>query len=80
MTTPKKASTKAKATPKTTKAATVVDLLRRKEGATISDLAKATGWQPHSVRAVLSGLRKTGHTIEKSKRGETTCYRITVSA
>jgi hypothetical protein len=36
----------------------VVKLLRRKSGATISDLQKATGWQAHSVRGFLSGTLK----------------------
>ena len=36
------------------KGATIVALLRRKEGATLADLTKATGWQPHSVRGFLS--------------------------
>ena len=30
------------------------------------DLQDATGWQPHSARAALSGLRKAGHAIERS--------------
>ena len=38
-----------------TKADVVIKLLRRKNGATIADLQKATGWQAHSVRGLLSG-------------------------
>ncbi|WP_271950130.1 DUF3489 domain-containing protein [Ruegeria faecimaris] len=33
-------------------------LLRRPSGTSLEALCKATGWQPHSVRAALSGLRK----------------------
>jgi hypothetical protein len=33
----------------------VIALLRRSEGATLGVLAKATGWQPHSVRGFLAG-------------------------
>ena len=41
-----------------TKTDKVIKLLRRKNGATIVDLQKATGWQPHSVRGFLSGTLK----------------------
>ena len=41
-----------------TKANVVIKLLRRKNGATIADLQKATGWQAHSVRGLLSGTVK----------------------
>jgi hypothetical protein len=37
----------------------VIELLRRPGGATLDDLVKATGWQPHSVRGFLAGtIRK----------------------
>jgi len=63
-----------------TKAAQVLTLLRRTEGATLAELVEATGWLPHTTRAALTGLRKKGHTLDKSKRGETTCYRIVAGA
>lgn len=65
-------------TPKTeTKADAVDRLLRRARGATIADIMSATCWQPHSVRAFLSGLRKKGLAIlrEQRKSGEA-AYRI----
>jgi Protein of unknown function (DUF3489) len=40
------------------KQALLVGLLRRKEGATIGEAVKATGWQPHSVRGAISGTLK----------------------
>lgn len=59
-----------------TKAALVLGLLRRSEGATLAELTAATGWQPHTVRAHLTGLRKKGNAIAKAQRGDATCYHI----
>src|SRR5205823_6490354 len=36
----------------------ILNLMQRAKGATIEQLQEATGWQPHSVRAVMSGWRK----------------------
>lgn len=42
-----------------TKQSMLIALLERKLGATMDELLQATGWQPHSVRGVISGvLRK----------------------
>lgn len=43
------------------KAAHVVALLGRAEGATISQMSEATGWLPHSVRGFLAGALKRTH-------------------
>ena len=61
------------------KSLTVAKLLRRGKGATTAELQEATNWQPHSVRAFLSGLRKKGATLVKEQRksGET-AYRLTL--
>ncbi len=40
---------------KTTKADLIVKRLRSKRGVSLDELAKITGWQPHSVRGFLSG-------------------------
>ena len=75
-------STKAKpaSKPKDTKKERVLELLRRKEGATITELAKATDWQNHSIRGFISGMitKKMGLAVEsvKNEGGERT-YRIT---
>lgn len=59
------------------KLATVVDLMRAKDGASISRLMAATGWLPHSTRAALTGLRKRGLPIVKTQcKGEPTVYRV----
>ena len=50
-----------------TKAGTILDLLQRPTGASIAELTKATGWQPHSVRAALTGLRKKGREVVRTK-------------
>ena len=43
-----------------TKQARLVDYLSRPWGASIADLGRLLGWQPHTVRAALTGLRKKG--------------------
>lgn len=58
----------------------VIALLKRAEGATLDELVAATGWQRHTIRAALTGLRKKGHAIARTKRDETTCYSIAQSA
>ena len=59
-----------------TKTALVLELLGRAQGASIAQLVDATGWLPHTTRAALTGLRKKGHVIARSKEGDVTCYRI----
>ena len=62
---------------KTTKAQTVEKMLRRPSGATLAQLQKATGWQPHSVRAAMSGLRKRGVAVTRTREGTApSVYRI----
>lgn len=58
----------------------VITLLRREQGATLPEMVAATGWQTHSTRAALTGLRKKGHTLAKDKRDDVTCYRIGTAA
>lgn len=49
------------------KKAAIVALLEGPNGAAIGDLINATGWQQHSVRAALTGLRKEGKELVRSK-------------
>ncbi|MFA7584708.1 MAG: DUF3489 domain-containing protein [Novosphingobium sp.] len=58
------------------KIALLADLLSREDGATLDVMTSATGWQPHTVRAALSGLRKKGHAIASDKVDGTRIWRI----
>jgi hypothetical protein len=55
----------------------VIALLKRDRGASLTDITKATGWLPHSARAVLTGFRKKGFAIEKTKVDGITRWSIT---
>lgn len=66
--------------PRETKIGNVIALLERRNGATLDEMGEATGWLPHTTRAALTGLKKKGHAIQRAKRGDATCYRITPSA
>ena len=66
-------SSRPQAAARTTKKAAIIKLLCRKQGATVTALQDATGWKPHSLRAALTGLRKTGVEIRRTTnaKGET---------
>jgi hypothetical protein len=51
-------------------------LLQRDEGAAIAEIVEATGWQSHSARAMLTGLRKGGTEVTKLKVEGVTRYQI----
>jgi hypothetical protein len=62
-----------------TKQALLLDLLQRKQGATIAEAVKATGWQTHSVRGAISGTlkKKLGFTVDSAAvEGRGRVYRI----
>jgi Protein of unknown function (DUF3489) len=60
-----------------TKAALVLDMLAREEGVSLEELCQATSWQAHTSRAFLTGLRKKGRVLDRSKRDDgTTFYRM----
>jgi hypothetical protein len=56
----------------------VIAMLRRSEGATVEEVASATGWQRHTVRGVFSGTlkKKLGLTIASAKEERGRVYRI----
>lgn len=56
----------------------LVALLSKPNGARISVIAERLGWQTHTVRAALSGLRKQGVEVAASKSPKTgeTVYAI----
>src|SRR6476646_12168540 len=61
----------------------VIAMLRRPEGATVDEVASATGWQRHTVRGVFSGTlkKKLGLTVASAKEEERgRVYRIAESA
>jgi hypothetical protein len=80
-----------KTTPRAgTKQAQMIELLKRPEGATVEQIAAATGWQHHTIRGAISGAlkKKLGLTVEATRtrevgpnktgaKGSSTVYRIT---
>jgi hypothetical protein len=60
----------------------VIAMLRRPDGATVDEVANATGWQRHTVRGVFSGTlkKKLGLTIASAKEERGRVYRINGSA
>lgn len=60
------------------KVASLVELLRRPEGATVEAMMTATGWQAHSVRGAMSGaIKKTlGLNVTSEKTDAGRIYRI----
>ena len=58
----------------------VLALLRRPDGATLDILAKATGWQHHSIRGFLAGMvrKKLKLPLRSEKVDGARIYRISV--
>ena len=56
----------------------VIAMLSRPEGATVDEVASATGWQRHTVRGVFSGTlkKKLGLTLASGQEERGRVYRI----
>ena len=61
-----------------TKIDAMLQLMRAKQGASLEQLSKATGWQHHSVRGAISGVikKKLGLTVVSERVNDTRIYRI----
>jgi Protein of unknown function (DUF3489) len=62
----------------TSKKAQIIAMLRAPAGATIEAMARATEWQPHSVRGFLAGVvrKKLGLTLVSTDAESGRVYRI----
>lgn len=84
----KRQNKKPPATPNTsvrpnTKTALLVEMLTNRDGATLDELVKKIGWQPHSVRGAISGTvkKKLGLTVTSAtEEGRGRVYRIATDA
>jgi hypothetical protein len=90
---PAKVAPSEKPTPRAgTKQAQMIDLLKRPEGATVEQIAAATGWQHHTIRGAISGAlkKKLKLNVEATRtrevgpnkvgaKGSSTVYRIVES-
>ena len=65
--------------PRETKRAQLIRMLKAAKGTDVARISKTLGWQKHTTRAALTGLRKAGFTIERvaSDGDGASVYRIT---
>jgi predicted ArsR family transcriptional regulator len=64
---------------RTTKKAQLIRILSGKASADIATISGKLGWQSHTTRAAITGLRKAGYevAVEKPEGGRPTRYRVT---
>lgn len=53
----------------------IANLLVRDCGATLDEMVTATGWQRHTTRAALTGLKKKGYALSSDKAAGVRTYR-----
>ena len=58
----------------------LLDAVSRPEGATLEDLAAASGWLPHTTRAAITRLRQRGYDVRLATRGTRRAYRLVPAA
>jgi hypothetical protein len=64
--------------PASTKRAQLIGMLERPEGASVAEIGHRLGWLPHTVRAAITGLRKAGREVSRSKDADDrSVYRLT---
>ena len=58
--------------------AEVVEMLQRKNGASITEIMKKMGWQRHTMRGFMAGaMKKAGYTVESfNPEGGERSYRL----
>jgi len=64
---------------KGTKEAVLVSALTRK-GKTIKQCSELLGWQPHTVRAAFTRLRKRGYLIDRIAKTKTSAAKFRIRA
>lgn len=64
-----------------TKKEQLIQMLTRKAGADVAMISDKLGWQTHTTRAALTGLRKAGYEVvgEKPDEGKPKRYRISAN-
>lgn len=62
-----------------TKRDVILTLLAQPKGASLDEMVAATGWLPHTTRAMLTGLRKKGHAVTSEKTEGVRRYSIVES-
>ncbi len=72
-------ATQSRKTP-VTKKAQLIRMLSGKAGTDVEVISKKLGWQNHTTRAAITGLKKAGYAVSTEKEvGKPTRYRILAS-
>lgn len=54
----------------------LIALLKRDTGATLDEMTGLTGWLPHTVRAAMTGLKRSGLIVTRERTEGPSRYRI----